>query len=478
MRILFVEPPMDFWFLMGKYVPPPFGLLTLAAHLERHSADVEIDVLDCQAEGVGWEGLEARIKASHPDIVAPRGLATCNAYAALRTAEIAKSVDASVVTVLGGQHFTALARETLETFSSVDFVVRGEGEQTFTELASILEHGRDGLSSVQGISCRMGGKVVENRERALIESLDSLPFPGYGHVKQHMQKYYFELMAEEGISFAIVEGSRGCTYDCSYCTQWCFWHRQRRTKSPKRIADEFQHIYETYGSRFFWLTDDNFGIGEETEALCDELILRGLGDRITWFVQARCDEIVRSKGILPKMRKAGCVWMLIGMDSPDPKTLEGFKRRGVNKDTAKESVGLLRENDIFSQGTFIIGARADTRESIKSVLKYANWLNPDLAIFMTLTPYPGTAMYDEAKRNGWIEANNWSDYDMVHAVMPTETLTRDEVQEELINCYRAFFGSWKRRFQAIYSRNPITRRTYMYLARQEIIDGMKSLLQR
>jgi anaerobic magnesium-protoporphyrin IX monomethyl ester cyclase len=478
MRVLFVEPPVDFWFLMGKYIPPPFGLLTLAAHLERSDKDASIEVLDCQAEGVGWDGLEARIRASRPDIVAPSGLATCNAYAALRTAEIAKSIDPSVVTVAGGQHFTALARETLEGFPCVDFVVRGEGDMTFTELVSALADGEDRLASVRGISYRKGGRVVSNRDRPLIESMDSLPFPGYSHVRQHMGKYYFALMAEEGTPFAIIEGSRGCTFDCSYCSQWGFWHRQRRAKSPARIADEFQRLHEEFGSRFFWLTDDNLGIGRETEALCDELIARGMGDRVTWFIQARCDDIVRSRGILPKLRKAGCVWMLVGMDSPDQAALDGFRRGGVTREIAKESVDLLRENNIFCQGTFIIGARKDTRQSIKAVLDYAHWLDPDIATFMALTPFPGTVIYEEARRNGWIESTNWSDYDMVHAVMPTETLTREEVQEELVGCYRAFFGSWKRRYQGVYSKNPITKRTYLYLAKQALLGGLKSLLPR
>lgn len=476
MRILFVEPPVDFWFLMGKYIPPPYGLLALAAYLERSCPDAKIEVLDCQAEGVGWDSLACRIRASRPDVVAPSGLATCNAYAALRTAAMAKSEDPSVVTVLGGQHFTALARETLEAFPAVDFIVRGEGERTFSELVSAVVGGTGGLHKVQGISYREGGAVLENRDRPLIESLDSLPFPGYRHVKQHMGKYYFALMAEEGTPFAIIEGSRGCTYNCSYCSQWGFWRRQRRAKSPARIADEFQTLHDEYGSRFFWLTDDNLGMGRETEALCDELIGRGLGDRITWFIQARCDDIVRGRDILPKLRKAGCIWMLVGMDSPEQATIDSFGRGGVTKEVAKESVLLLRENNIFCQATFIIGTRNDTRQSIRAVLDYADWLDPDIATFMALTPFPGTPIYEEAKKNGWIESKNWSDYDMVHAVMPTESLTREEVQEELVSCYRAFFGSWKRRYQGIYSKNPITKRTYLYLAKQAMLGTLKSLI--
>jgi anaerobic magnesium-protoporphyrin IX monomethyl ester cyclase len=475
MRVLFVEPPKDFWFIMGKYVPPPFGILTLAAYLEsRQNGNVEIEVLDCQAEGLDWEGLEKHIESFRPDVVAPSGLSTCNAYAALRTADLAKKVDTAITTVVGGQHFTVLANESLESHSGIDIVVRGEGEQTLAELVKTLEE-RKPLSDVQGISFRHKGKTIHNPDRPLICDLNSLPVPGYHFVKEHMKKYYFALMAGKDTPFAIVEGSRGCRHDCYYCSQWSFWGRQHRAKSPKRIADELEHVHNEYGSKFFWLTDDNFGLGKRMDELCDEILKRGISDEVTWFLQARCDDIVQNKDLLPKMRKTGNIWMLVGFDSPDTETLNAFRRRGVNKSTAKEAMDLLRKNNIFTQGTFIIGTRKDSHESIKALGEYADWLDPDIATFMTLTPFPGTEVCETAKRNGWIEDTNWNDYDMIHAIMPTEHLTREEVQKELYECYRTYFGSWKRRYQGLFSSNEITRKTYQYLAREAILIGIRSL---
>jgi anaerobic magnesium-protoporphyrin IX monomethyl ester cyclase len=167
--------------------------------------------------------------------------------------------------------------------------------------------------------------------------------------------------------------------------------------------------------------------------------------------------------------------MLVGFDSPDPETLAAFRRERINRSNAKEAVELLRKNDIFSQGTFIIGERRDSRESIRALVEYADWVDPDIATFMTLTPFPGTEIYETAKHNGWIEDANWGDYDMIHAIMPTEHLTREEVQEELYKCYQTFFGSWPRRYRGFFSRNEITRRTYQYLARQAILTGLRSL---
>ena len=93
--------------------------------------------------------------------------------------------------------------------------------------------------------------------------------------------------------------------------------------------------------------------------------------------------------------------MLLGLDTPDPDTLEKFRRQGVSKDVAKQAIELLRQNGIFSQGTFIIGERQDSHESIRNLKEYADWVDPDIATFMALTPFPGTEVYDVAKRNGW-----------------------------------------------------------------------------
>jgi anaerobic magnesium-protoporphyrin IX monomethyl ester cyclase len=470
---LFVEPPKDYWFIMGQYISPPFGILALSAYIEKFNESVEIEVVDCQAEDLDWDGLEKRIYTFQPDIVAPSGLGTTNAYTVLRVAELAKKSDSSTTTIVGGQHYTALSRESLETNNEIDYIIRGEGEQTLSELLGCIEKGIE-PSRVAGLSFRRGKSIIENHNRRMINDLNSLPYPAYHLVEEHMDKYYFALMAEKDSPFAIVEGSRGCRHDCSYCSQWNFWRRMHRSKTPERIADEIEIINREYGSQFFWLTDDNLGLGKRVSSLCDEIIERNL-ENVSWFTQARCDDIVNNKNILPKLRKAGCIWMLIGFDSPDPDTLKAFRRNQYTKSIAKEAVQLLRENDIFTQGTFIIGERRDSHESIEALRDYANWVDPDIATFMTLTPFPGTDIYGEALKKNWVEDTNWSNYDMIHAIMPTEHLTRKQVQEELYNCYRSFFGSWSRRYRGFFSNNVITKRTYQYLARQAILTRLKIL---
>ena len=124
---------------------------------------------------------------------------------------------------------------------------------------------------------------------------------------------------------------------------------------------------------------------------------------------------------------------------------------------------------------FVIGDRKDTVESIQNLREFANELDPDFAIFTVLTPYSGTKIYEEAKKNGWIEDFNLSNYDMAHATMPTETLSTEQVQEELYDCYRSFYGSWRRRLGGLLSGNRLKRRLFWHMTGKGVVNEFKVL---
>jgi anaerobic magnesium-protoporphyrin IX monomethyl ester cyclase len=473
MKVLFVEPPKEAWFVMGEYLPPPYGIIQLAAYLEKEAEDVEVEVLDCNAEHVDWKEMEGRIESSNPDVVASSSLATCNTYVVVRTLETAKKVSSDIVTVTGGQHFTATAEESLREYSCIDAIVRGEGERTLVDFVENVRNKRS-LAGVQGVSFRHEGNIVHNPPRPLIENLDELPYPGYHLVKDSLSKYHFAAMVGRDARFALIEGGRGCSHECTFCTQWQHWSGIWRAKSPRRIADEMEFCHRNFGSEFIWLTDDNLGAGTRIGDIADEIIKRKMPDDVTWFVQARCDDIVRNEDVLPKLRRSGLIWVLLGVENSDPSTLQGFNK-GITPDDARRAVKLLKRNGIFAHAMLIIGGRKDTRESISRLRKFADELDPDFVLFGVLTPFPGNLVYEEAKRNGWIEDTNWSHYDMVHAIMPTETLSTKEVQEELYKCYRSFYGSWSRRFSGLFSSNDLKRRVFWYMATRGIVDQLKAL---
>ncbi len=476
LKVLFVEPPKEEWFVMGEYVPPPLGILQLAAYTEKHCENVEIEVLDCQAANVDWRGLEKRIENVDPDVVAPSGLATCNAYIVARTVETAKTVNPEILTVVGGQHFTATADESLTTYPEINVVIRGEGEETLVELLRAHREERS-FSNVRGVSFVHDGANYHTPDRPLLTNLDELPYPGYHFVADVIENYFFKMMADVKRRYALIEGSRGCTNNCSFCSQCVYWRRKWRSKSPKRIADEMQYTYEEYGMEFQWLTDDNFGLGAHTRELCNELINRGLPTDVMWFMQARCDDVRRHETLLPTLREAGLRWILTGVESPSESTLEAFKKR-IRPEDAKNAIALLKQHDIFSQAMLIIGERHDSAESIARLRSFADAIDPDLAIFTILTPFPGTRVYDDALSSGWIEDHNWAHYDMTHAIMPTEHLSRMQVQEELFTCYRSFYGSLSRQFKGMFSTNALKRQTYRHLAGQGVMKELKDLVWR
>ena len=473
MRVLFIEPPKDVWFVMGEYLPPPYGIIQLAAFLEEKVEGIEVEVLDCNAQHADWKDMEKHIESANPDVVASSSLATCNAYVVARTLETAKKVNSEIITVTGGQHFTATAQESLQEYTDIDIVVRGEGERTLAELLKNVEN-KHALEKTEGMSFRKEGEIVHNPPRPLIEDLEELPYPGYHLVKDLVRKYHFAAMAGRDAPFALIEGARGCVHECTFCTQWQHWQGKWRTKAPKRIADEMEFCYQNYGSKFIWLTDDNLGAGTRIHDVSEEIIKRNMPDDVTWFVQARCDDIIRNKEALPRLRKSGLNWVLLGVENSEPSTLESFKK-GITPEDAKTALKLLKKNDIFAHAMFIIGNRKDTEKSIIRLREFANELDPDFAMFGILTPFPGNQIFEEAKRNDWIEDTNWSHYDMVHAIMPTETLSTNEVQEQLYECYRSFYGSWGRRFRGLFSSNELKRRVFWYMASRGIIDQLKAL---
>lgn len=473
--ILFVEPPKEYWFLMGDYRPPPMQLLQLAAYVERELPDVQIEIVDCQAEGLDVPALRNRIARIGPDLVAVSGNMTCNAYVVARAVQVAKEVDPGIMTIVGGQHYSFLADESLRGIPEIDVIVRQEGEASLVEILRSRFDGRD-LGAIEGISFRHDGRIVHASDRRFLPDLDGLPYPAYHLVEPLLDRYHFRMMTGSKARFFVVEGSRGCHYNCSFCTQCAHWKHTWRTKSAGRIADELEHLHERFGGgeSFFWLADDNFMLAHRGKAFCDAMDRRSIREGTSWFVQARADDIVKMRDIVPRLRDVACRWILLGVEH-NSETILGDLGKASPASMAKEAVRTLKEADIFTQATFIIGSRKETARSIEALREFVVDIRPDLPIFMCLTPFPGTRTYLEADANGWIEDRNWSHYDMVHAIMPTETLSRKEVQEELHACYRSFFVSALRGLRGLVSPNRLKRRMYGHVLKNRVLRELRGL---
>lgn len=458
---------------MGEYMAPPSSLLILASYIEREQPGVDIDIIDCQADRLNWQGLERYIESTKPSVVLTSGFTT-NTYTCARTCEIAKTVNPDIVTVVGGIHFSFTPDESLQQFPEIDYIVRGEGEQTVVDLLKALQ-GKGKISDVKGISYRKNNTIIHNPARPFIENLDSLPYPAYHLVEKNLKQYHFSMMTGKNTRYMILEAARGCEHHCSFCTQWNHWGNRWRTKSAKRIADEIEFLHNNYGGVFLWLADDNMQLGARGKAVYEQLRQKPCKEDVMLFFQARTDDVTAHADIVGKLRKVGTYWIMCGVENDSEETLKEYKKGTKNAD-AYTAMKILHENDIFSHAMFMIGARRDTHESIERLRQYSVDLAPDFAIYTALTPYPGTMYYDYAKKNGWIEDTNYSNYDMAHAIMPTESLTRKEVQEELWICYRNFYGSVRKNIAGVLSKNKLKRTLYRHMAGQFVLEKFRRLI--
>jgi anaerobic magnesium-protoporphyrin IX monomethyl ester cyclase len=469
--IVFVEPPRTNWFVMGEYCPPPASLLILAAYLERELPDATIHIIDSQADRLDWPHIETRLESLDLTIVLTSGFTT-NAYSCARTAEITKNINTDITTIVGGIHFSFTPDESLHNYPEIDYIVRGEGEHTLTDLITTLQHHKK-IHNVQGISYRHNNTIIHTPNRPLIDNLDTLPLPAYHLVEHNLSRYHFTMMAGRHTQYMILEGARGCTHRCTFCTQWKHWGGHWRTKSPKRIADEIQFLHDTYGGVFFWLTDDNMNIPTRGKPLADELHHNPCKDDLMLFFQARTDDIANHPDTIAKLRDIGTYWILTGVETNNQDTLREYNKGPTN---AHQAMTVMKKHDIFSQAMFVIGSRKDTHQSIEALRQFSHDIESDLAIYTVLTPFPGTTYYDTAKANGWIEDTNYTNYDMTHAIMPTETLTRKEIQEELWRCYQFFYGSMAKNIAGVFAKNKLKRTLFRHMAGQFVLEKLRRMI--
>ena len=259
---------------------PPLGLGYLAAVLEKNQYPV--DVIDCQALRLTYEGFREEIKKRQPNLVG--FTATTRTYkSALRIAAITKQAHPNCVTALGGPHATFWDSEALNECPQLDVVVRKEGENTVLELVQRIEKGKS-FHDVIGTTCRKDGEIVRNPDRPYIENLDELPFPA-----RHL--WPLEILRKYEDIFYLTT-SRGCVYWCEFCAAVRMFGRRYRIRSPKNVVDELEFLNKTYNATQFTFCDDAFTVDQpRTEELCKEIRSRGL--KIKWNCGTRVDMITK-----------------------------------------------------------------------------------------------------------------------------------------------------------------------------------------
>lgn len=421
MRILLINPPaISFYHRLGLRMPP-LGLAYIAAVLNQHGHEVKI--IDLNVEKIDYNTYPYR----EFDLV---GISSDTARypVALKIAQAAKEQGAKVV--MGGYHVTFLDEDALNT-GLVDYVVRGEGECVLNELVTCLEN-RGDIKTVQGISFKIDNKIYKNPNAPLIENLDSIPFPARDLLP--LNKYVHKLFGR--VSASIVT-SRGCPYDCAFCSVSKFSGIKWRGRSVENIMEEIELLYKKYNYRAFTFVDDNFTFNPDRVAhLCEKIIKKGYD--IIWWAQTRVDTILKNIKLVKLMAQAGAKMFFIGFESANQQVLEKYGKGGL-AEKAFQAVELLKKHGIKVTGSFILGALEETKEMIKQTIKFAKKLDLHLAQFSLLTPYPGTRLYQIIKAQNRLLTDNWEYFWGGRPTIKHDFLSPKQLQRLIIKAYASFY---------------------------------------
>ncbi len=465
MKVLLIEPPKKIWEMMGECRPPPLGLAYVAAVLEEN--DIPVEIIDCNGMGVTWEDLPGKIIKASPDIVGTGGM-TPMFSGAVRAVSMAKEIDPEIVTVVGGIHATFMYEDSLKENSPIDIMVRGEGEETMVELVRCLEKNSD-LKKVKGIAYRKGDTVIATEKRPPVD-VNNLPLPAY-HLLP-MENYFFDFLGE----FTTVLTSRGCPFSCTFCSECDFWGRPWRPRNPESVGEELEIVNRKYKREAVWFGDDCFNVDyNHIKGICEQIQERDLD--VQWFYQGRADFVIKHKDLLPLMRKTGNIMTQIGIEAATDQELTSIDKR-ITTDQVKEAVALLKKHDIVPQGLMIIGTFDDTAETILYKVKFMKSLKVDFPVFTMFTPFPGSKLYEQAKKEGIIEDFNFDHYDMANPVMPTGKLNRIELFRWYAECFREYYFDPLQILMGLLSKNRLKRFVWRHMFFFGLKQWCRTILRR
>jgi anaerobic magnesium-protoporphyrin IX monomethyl ester cyclase len=428
LRILLVDPKVSL--PIDVRSSPSLGLAYLAAVSEQRGDEVR--VLDMQVEDVP---LAQVVDGFAPHVVGITAT-TVQIESAWQVArELKRLTDARVV--LGGPHPTVLPGESAEK-PDVDFVVRGEGEATWTELCDRLERGAS-LAGLSGVTYQDQGEVIHNPDRPVIPDVDSIPFPAYHLFK--MQRYSNlqpTLDDVDGPSYPMLS-SRGCPYRCNYCSQ--ILPRGWRARSPESVVSEWRWLVEELGAAEIGVLDDSFNIDRKRALeICDLIIDQGL-NHVPWIMINGIRANLADEELLGRMREAGCIRTAFGVESGNQQILDTVIHKQLTLDQVRAAFKAAKAVGMETIGFFIIGLPGETKETMEDTIRFACELDPVVANFSMATPFPGTQMYDQVLERGRLLVHDWHEFAFFEnkAQFETGEMPAELVEREWREAYRRFY---------------------------------------
>ena len=418
-NICLIEAPQTFITPFPRFITDCIGVCYLAAAVEDIAESLVMP--DNYYNDQLLESFSSLLKRRPIDLVAISSM-TGGFNNAVRLAETAKRHGAFVV--MGGFHPTALPEEVLK-FDCVDLVAIGEGEATFRELVL-----RGPSRDVRGLAWRENGGIVYTGQRELITDVDTIRFP--------MRGLRPERFGERGDDYTIdtIYTSRGCPWSCSFCANDKM-HKSWRGRSPENVVAEIETLHRRDRKKLIKIWDANFLTNiKRAEAICDLMIERGLTNfRI--MTETRAKDIVRAERILEKLRAVGLNKVGLGIESPNPQTLELMNKKNSLNDVQR-AIGLLDRHGIGAEGYFIIGHQSESAADTMAYPEFAKSLGLKQSLFMSMTPYPGTKIYEEYRSEGNITSTDWDLYNNFSPVVRTSSMETSDLVRIMAYCNVAF----------------------------------------
>jgi radical SAM superfamily enzyme YgiQ (UPF0313 family) len=375
----------------------PLCFAWIAALLEEN--DISVRIVDYQIEDVD---LATLLQEENPLCVGVSGT-TQSRFDSFEVIEAVKSIDAKIITLYGGPHATPAAEDTLTHVRGLDAVVRNEGELTTLEIMQRLKRDRKiDYSKIAGVSFREHGAVVHTPSRSHLKNLDDLPPPAW-----HLYKldHYQQNLEYLNVPAHVMLTSRGCPFNCSFCSARLLWGNRYATRSAGSVADELQYMADKHSVQGFKIFDSTFTVNRKhVLSICRELKKRGL-DNLPWECEIRADTVDRE--LLKTMKDAGCYYVDMGLESASPRVLKQICK-GVSLQQVENVIGWCNEIDLMVKLFLTWGHPTETYQEALETYRFTEKYRSRVHRFSShvgIMIYPGTGVESYARDHGLLPAD-------------------------------------------------------------------------
>jgi anaerobic magnesium-protoporphyrin IX monomethyl ester cyclase len=419
-QVVLINPPIT-----GKrpsLLIPGLGLGYLASALR--SAGLTVKIIDAPALGMGFDQTVNEVLTQKPAVA---GI-TCTTPLSDSAYELGRRLKGQVqFLVMGGAHASAVGGRIFEECPEFDFAFLGEAEEGFPALVKKILAGEK-TPEVPGVIWRGHGSAPVK-----IASLDHLAFPAWDLMP--MQKYRHPLFPGERVATMI--SSRGCPYQCVFCDK-SVCGSKFRPRSPDNVLAEVWELHDKQGVRAIIFYDDLFTLdSDRVVEICRRMVEAKL--KIAWKCEGRVNLV--DPETLSWMKKAGCRMIAYGIESGRQESLD-WLNKGVKVRQVEEAVRLTRAAGIKTLGYFIFGIPGETCEQELESVEFAIRLQLDYVQFASLSPFPGSRLYDLALENGWYKDGKGpgpEEYGERRPLLLTDYWTEDRLKKILQDGYRKFY---------------------------------------